>query len=929
MIKNIFSSILRPYENASPLIKEKTGLFLTFVTVGACLFIALMLVLNCFRHFMIENIVALAIIISAAASIYLLKKGRYKSASYGLSLFIAFGVITIVFTGQIVHGEAKSITNFFYAPMIIMFAALFCSQEWVLVITLIFMFSGLVSFLLAASMPLSGIVDPLYKNMVVDYVFAVLMSAFLCYQMIALNRRINRIAAEEADAARDKESLALREKERAEEALRELEEKSQLVSMISRELEDERENVDTRISEKTGELMLLNEKLQEMDRLKTGFITRITHEIRTPLTLILSPVESYLQGELESEPEREFFVDMHKNAIRLLRLINNLLDLSRIETGELILMIREIDLVHFMNNYIDTVRDAAESRGVSIDFYADTDDAVLFFDIEKLDKVVMNVLSNAIKFTDRGGNIAVRLQGDENSLSLTFRDTGMGIPAERIDEVFDRFSQIDPQLTRRSESIGIGLSLAKEFVELHGGTISVESRDMETSPDDHGTTVHIRLIRGKEHLDGRKGIRMQEKETPEGAGPVYRFTGIREMYDLFSDDLDILRIEEKAAKDDAEDSRTGLMKILVVEDNRVMQHFLTSLLKKEYRVHSAWNGVEGLRKARDIVPDLIITDIIMPEMNGYEFTREIKNSEELNRIPVLMLTARTDVNDKIEGFEYGADDYLTKPFNSKELLTRVRSLLKSYEYEKIIQARNREIENEMDIARLIQKKLFPQEIPVFTGYDTYAVFIPMDKVGGDFYDFYETDDTIEIFISDVSGHGLSSAFMSLITKLSMENMPRRDSTSFMLRSLNEVMCKSSVNMMFVTTVLVAIDKKTRKMSYSIAGHVPPILYRSSSGELIELHARGKPLGWFPEIEIEEKQLQLCKGDRLIFYTDGIIECMNEDGKLFGEDGFRKFILENRNLAPGPFSRKLLGMLREYSDSGQFEDDLSLIVFDVH
>ncbi len=259
---------------------------------------------------------------------------------------------------------------------------------------------------------------------------------------------------------------------------------------------------------------------------------------------------------------------------------------------------------------------------------------------------------------------------------------------------------------------------------------------------------------------------------------------------------------------------------------------------------------------------------------------------------------------------------------------RVKTLLKTREYEKTIEKRNREIEQELEIARLIQMRLLPPAMTDHSGYSSYAVYIPMDRVGGDFYDYAHRDQFIDLFIADVSGHGLPGAFLAMMTKMVLENINVRKSTNGVLNQINDIIHRATVKNNYVTAFLCTIDTHTNVMKFSNAGHFPPLIYKRKSGKFIEVNAKGMPLGWFKNITIEEKEIQIESGDRLILFTDGITECMDPQRELFGDKRFREFIRENIDLSPEKFSHSLLSRLKEFSKSDSFEDDLTMVVFDV-
>lgn len=665
------------------------------------------------------------------------------------------------------------------------------------------------------------------------------------------------------------------------------------------------------------------EARRELEDQKSRFFANVSHEIRTPLTLILSPLESYLQGDYRKKIDRDFFENLYRNGLRLLKLINNLLDFSKLEAGRMPMRVVDLDIARFMENYLVSLQSTCESRGISLSLQAPDKVRDLYADSEKIDKVFMNLLSNAIKFTEKGGAITVKIHDDGVFCYVEIEDTGHGIPSGSIEKIFERFGQADTSMTRRQTGTGIGLALARELVEMHGGTITVRSRFIENFPEDHGTVFMVTLPKGKEHFKGLPHVTFGKPTELDESIQDHRFAGMREMDDIKAADSFFKTNESMAVN-----TNGALPRILIVDDNGDMRDFLAALLKDEYTVIAATNGREGLEAVRDHHPDLVITDVMMPVMDGYEMTRLIKDDQEMKHTPVIMLTAKAEMSQKIEGLEFGADDYLTKPFNSKELLTRIKTLLKTKEYEGEIARRNREIEEDLEVARQLQLRLLPEQMRDISGYRYHAVYIPMDKVGGDFYDFSRREQFLDLFIADVSGHGLPGAFLAMMTKMALESITARTSTNKVLYLLNDVICRSTVHSNYVSSFLCTIDTHTNTMRYGNAGHPPPFLYRRKTGKLLELKAKGLPLGWFKDIKLEEKELELQSGDRLILFTDGITECTNHTGELFGDDRFCRFIRDGRNLSPEDFSSALIDRLKKFSQSDTFDDDLTMVIFDV-
>lgn len=428
-------------------------------------------------------------------------------------------------------------------------------------------------------------------------------------------------------------------------------------------------NLEKKVEERTNELALANAKLSELDRIKSNFFANISHEIRTPLTLILTPIESFLYKENTVTPDKRFFESVYRNGLRLLGLINNLLDFSRLDAGRTELVMCEIDIIRLIKNHIDSVRSMNEVKGIELLFEYDIEHLVLNADLDKIDKIVANLFSNAIKFTDQGGRIKVyvNIESADNSEYCLIRisDTGIGIPEEHLEVIFDRFSQIDANSSRRYEGTGIGLALVKEYIKLHNGTISVISRHIDKHPESHGSIFTIRIPITHEHLT----TSVDELSGNSGRKPYGRYMEMPEYgTDLIAQKTDYLF-------DKVYDDETKT--ILVVEDNPGMHTLLNDILAPQYRLIKACSGIEALSllESEENLPDLILTDVMMPEMDGNELTHRVRMNPRFEGIPVILLTARAEMDMKLEGFDTGATDYIIKPFNSMELTARIRSQL--------------------------------------------------------------------------------------------------------------------------------------------------------------------------------------------------------------------------------------------------------------
>lgn len=385
-----------------------------------------------------------------------------------------------------------------------------------------------------------------------------------------------------------------------------------------------------------------NKKLKELDQIKSRFFTNISHEFRTPLSLILGPLEKRLENT--NCEDKESFKLMHRNARRLQNLINQLLDLSRIESGSMELHLEESDLAKTLRFASTSFSSLAERKGI---FYRQDipDTFIGCYDRDKVEKIINNLLSNAFKFTPEGGLVNFKASIENGMLTVEVKDSGIGIPKEQQENIFNRFYQIDDTTTRSSEGSGIGLALTKELAELHRGNLSV------SSSEGIGSVFTVVIPVTREAFVGipvKEPVIIEEKRYP-------------------SDDLalPVQAINEDESKP----------LVLIAEDNEDMQKFIVELLQKDFRTISALNGLEAYERAQSVVPDLVISDWMMPVMDGRTFCQKLKTTKATSHIPVLMLTARADQASKLEGLETGTDDYLIKPFDTKELVVRTHNLI--------------------------------------------------------------------------------------------------------------------------------------------------------------------------------------------------------------------------------------------------------------
>ena len=387
---------------------------------------------------------------------------------------------------------------------------------------------------------------------------------------------------------------------------------------------------------------------QQVSDIKLRFFTNISHELRTPLTLIAGPVEYVMKNTPQTPEAIKQLQLVERNTDRMLRLVNQILDFRKIQNKKMKLRVQRIEVVSFVKNIMANFEALAEEHRIDFMFEHEKEQLHLWADADKMEKIIFNLLSNAFKYTPVGKMIKVFIRENEQSISIGVQDQGIGIPANKKDTLFVRFESIVDKNLFNQSSTGIGLSLVKDLAEMHRATIAVETQLGE------GSTFTVDFPKGKNHFDDTvEFILTDYVNKPDSQKPKQE--------------------ESNTIEKTSDDSSKDVM--LLVEDNDELRSFLKTVFAPSFRIVEAVNGKEGIEKALLLIPDIIISDVMMPEKDGLELTRAIKENLSTSHIPIILLTAKSALESKLEGLEYGADDYITKPFSSVYLEARVENLL--------------------------------------------------------------------------------------------------------------------------------------------------------------------------------------------------------------------------------------------------------------
>jgi len=416
------------------------------------------------------------------------------------------------------------------------------------------------------------------------------------------------------------------------------------------------------IEEKNKKIKERNRKIIKMDRIKTRFFTNISHEFRTPLTLILGPVEEIMEDQRISVKTHKKLEMVRRNTRRILDLVNQLLDISKVDSGKMMMHLKKADISKTLRMITGSFLSLAETKGIIYNRQIPSVQKQTWFDAEMLEKIIVNLLSNAFKFSPEGGVVIFKARFSDGQhtdfreiLEITITDQGPGISAGSKEKIFDRFYQEENAGSKTYPGTGIGLSLVSELVSLNHGEIEVESEPGK------GSTFIVRFPLGKDHLKENEYVILENKVEID-----FKKTEIADE----STETTVTEQEEISPDTDSEKPI-----ILIVEDNSDIRIHISNNFEEEFQVNEAIDGSAGLKMAFETIPDLIITDLMMPKMDGIELCRRLKSDERTSHIPVIMLTAKAALDDKLKGIETGADDYITKPFQMKELKARVHNLI--------------------------------------------------------------------------------------------------------------------------------------------------------------------------------------------------------------------------------------------------------------
>ncbi len=676
----------------------------------------------------------------------------------------------------------------------------------------------------------------------------------------------------------------------------------------------EREEAEKELAKHRDRLEEMNQELQRLDTLKDEFLANTSHELRTPLNGIIGIAESLIDGAAGpmTDAQRHNLSLIVSSGRRLTNLVSDILDFSKLRHHELHLRTKPLDMKSVTDVVLMLSQTIIGNKELLLVNRIEAALPAVEADENRVQQILHNLVGNAVKFTD-AGTVSVSAEVMGEYLAVTISDTGIGIPGESLDRIFRLFEQGDGSTAREYGGTGLGLAVTRNLVELHGGQIRAESEPGKGSR----FTFTLPVSGDKAELTSAADILAGET----------RVAGIP------AEPAEIGETEEPDISEIPQEHLCGgrLCKILAVDDEPVNLQVLRNHLAPEYYsvipVSDGREAIAALESGQKF--DLVLLDIMMPEMSGYEVCRRLREKHPKTDLPVLMLTAKNQVDDLVAGFDSGASDYLTKPFSKKELLARVNThiMLKSL-HESRMRAETEAslLAQEMEIAEHIQTSLVPEK-PKLPGYEIAASMWPAEQVGGDYYDFISVDDHDWIVFGDVSGHGISAGLVMMMVQTAIHTMLAGNpeiSPSGLLSGINRIIYENIEKMGESKHMTISVMAGGRNGDFTFAGlHEDIFIRRAGTGKVDEIETKGMWIGLEPDISplLSDDTLKLDPGDCMILFTDGITEAEDSNGGLFGSERLAGIIGESGNGSASAIHDSIIHALEPYEKP----DDVTLVI----
>jgi two-component system, sensor histidine kinase ChiS len=652
-----------------------------------------------------------------------------------------------------------------------------------------------------------------------------------------------------------------------------------------------------------------NEELQHLDQLKDEFLANTSHELRTPLNGIIGIAESLIDGATgDLSPQTNGNLAMiAASGRRLSSLVGDILDFSKLRHQNIELELRPLDIraivdaVCILSQHLITHKNLHIINRISVDFpLAEADE-------NRLQQIFYNLIGNAIKFTPEGIveiSAIILPKGNKSQIAITISDTGIGIPTNKLDRIFESFEQGEGSTAREYGGTGLGLTITKQLIELHRGEITVESEMGIGSRFTFTLPIAENTVKTPTENRVKNPLQPQEINTLLSINSSF----VQPQINLSSE----------------------VIKILIVDDEAVNRQVLfNNLSLNQYAVFQAINGEETLELiAKGLRPDVMLLDVMMPKMTGYEVTQKLREKFNATELPIILLTAKTQVQDIVTGLNMGANDYMIKPFAKDELLARIKTHVNISR----LQTENLRLATELEVTRRLQQMILPrpEELAAIQGVEIVGFMEPAEEVGGDYYDVLETDGVVTLGIGDVTGHGLESGILMLMTQMGIRTLTeiRETDPIQFLTILNSTLYKN-IERMNVDRNLTLVLLNYYQGLLTISGQHEEILIVRSDGniERIDTMDLGLPIALDENITefINSATVELKTGDGVVLYTDGITETFNVDRQQYGLDRLCDVISENWQHPIEDIKQSVINDVLTFRGKEKQFDDITLLI----
>ncbi|KKD39538.1 SpoIIE family protein phosphatase [Limnoraphis robusta] len=666
------------------------------------------------------------------------------------------------------------------------------------------------------------------------------------------------------------------------------------------------------LREREEALEQANNNLQRLDQLKDEFLANTSHELRTPLNGIIGIAESLIDGATgELSQQTNFNLTMIvSSGRRLSSLVNDLLDFSKLRHQNLDLQLKAVDLRAITDLVITLSQPLVGKKNLQLMNSVSADLPLVQADENRLEQILHNLVGNAIKFTPSGqvevlAEAVEDSEGDQKFVKVIVSDTGIGISEDKFERIFESFEQAEGTTSREYGGTGLGLAITKQLVELHGGRISVSSRVNEGSIFSFTLPISTGV---KSEIIPKSSMRLE----PENK--VYQ----------------PLKPEIELTKSINIDNKNSNISVLIVDDEPINLQVLVNILSlHHYAITQASHGEEALALIQEgYKPDIILLDVMMPKMTGYQVTQKIRERFPTTEVPIILLTAKTQVEDIVIGLNVGANDYLTKPFSKDELLARIANQINMCH----LRAENLRLSAEIEVIQKLQKMVLPKslELELIKDLEIASFIQPADVIGGDYYDVLQYNDQVKIGIGDVTGHGLESGLLMIMAQTAVRTLQESSETDPVkfLDILNRTLYGNIQRMSSSKNMTLALLDYTNR-SIQLSGQHEEVIVVRVNGEVerIDTVDLGFPIGLDADVSefIAQQTISLNPGDVIVLYTDGITEAENIESDQYGLERLCEVISKNHQNSAEHIRQAIVTDVQQYIGQQQVFDDMTVVV----